>query len=181
MSQLQDLQPSRPKPQWWGAQESQRWPKKLDYVSSSTVLSVKLKEANCQWPACNARTTATGTGSQVTLVAQAANGVAIAGVAPGGAVDVPVAWHALVAQVANHVLPAQTLPVLLAAVPSYRARPVTLARQASRSICGIPIVALDALVTLPACCVSSAPQALPSVTIATAWPAEIGIAATLTW
>ena len=95
------------------------------------ILSVKLKEANCQWPACNARTTATGTGSQVTLVAQAANGVAIAGVAPGGTVDVPVAWHALVAQVANHVLPAQALPVLLTAVPTYRAWPVTLAWQAS--------------------------------------------------
>ena len=102
-----------------------------DYVSFSTVLAVKLQEANCQWLACNARTTATGTGSQVTLVAQAANGVAIAGVAPGGTVDVPVAWHALVAQVANHVLPAQALPVLLTAVPSYRAWPVTLAWQAS--------------------------------------------------
>ena len=29
MSQLQGLQPSRPKPQWWGAQASQRWPKTL--------------------------------------------------------------------------------------------------------------------------------------------------------
>ena len=44
MSQLHGLQPSRPKPQWWGAQASQRWPKNVK-LSIAVLSRLKLMSA----------------------------------------------------------------------------------------------------------------------------------------
>ena len=105
----------------------------------------------------NTRTTTTGAGPQVALVAQTADRVAVARVATCRAVDfvlilllamliilenkmvtttllpvdVPVARHALLAQVADHVLSTRALPVRLSTIPANGTRPMALAGKTS--------------------------------------------------